>query len=84
MSEGGVPAPAIIAEISWVGRTVIPLHQKNGTDPLRSTDRTSAYEADDGSSSLSEGTTEFWQRRSMRRTENPENEVRVLEIPQTR
>ena len=47
-------------------------------------DRTAAYEAADGSSSLSEGTGEFWQRRSMRGTENPENEVQVLETPPTR
>ena len=51
--------------------------------PLRSTDRTAAYEAADGSSILSGGTklTELWQRWSMRRTENPENEVQVLKAP---
>ena len=45
-------------------------------------DRTAAYEAADGSSSLPEGTMEPWQRWSMRGTENPENEVRVLGVPQ--
>ena len=44
-------------------------------------DRTAAYEAADGSSSLPEGTMEPWQRWSMRGTENPENEVRVLGVP---
>ena len=44
-------------------------------------DRTAAYEAVDGSSSLPEGTMEPWQRWSMRGTENPENEVRVLGAP---
>ena len=44
-------------------------------------DRTAAYEAADGSSSLPEGTMEPWQRWPMRRTENPENEVQVLEVP---
>lgn len=44
-------------------------------------DRTAAYEAADESSSLPEGTMEPWQRWSMRGTENPENEVRVLGVP---
>ena len=44
-------------------------------------DRTAAYEAANGSSSLPEGTMEPWQRWSMRGTENPENEVRVLGVP---
>ena len=44
-------------------------------------ERTAAYEAADGSSSLPEGTMEPWQRWSMRGTENPENEVRVLGVP---
>ena len=53
----------------------------NETSPPRPMDRTAAYEAADGSSSLSEGTMEPWQRWSMRGTENPENEVRVLGVP---
>ena len=54
----------------------------NETSPPRPMDRTAAYEAVDGSSSLPEGTMEPWQRWSMRGTENPENEVRVLGVPQ--
>ena len=50
--------------------------------PPRPMERTAAYEAADGSSSLPEGTMEPWQRWSMRGTENPENEVRVLGVPQ--
>lgn len=53
----------------------------NETSPPRPMDRTAAYEAADGSSSLPEGTMEPWQRWSMRGTENPENEVRVLGAP---
>ena len=53
----------------------------NETSPPRPMDRTAAYEAADGSSSLPEGTMEPWQRWSMRGTENPENEVRVLGVP---
>ena len=53
----------------------------NETSPPRPMDRTAAYEAVDGSSSLPEGTMEPWQRWSMRGTENPENEVRVLGAP---
>lgn len=54
----------------------------NETSPPRPMERTAAYEAVDGSSSLPEGTMEPWQRWSMRGTENPENEVRVLGVPQ--